>query len=448
MEDRFSRSKYQKESIKSNIIVTEPRRDASYNSLLDMKETERRNGTDRGLDHELSIKPYLRKNNRNEMISDRIKWQSYQRNYSETPSQISMSPSRYGKLYRPKHLKNRTTDHDSSFENERKMYESGSNSRLNSNNRSATPNRRAASAKDPIQLSGIDLKRNDYEEKGTYVVKKESIGWMSKPNSKLSNFHHMNYSFENSKIQATNYSLVPHMYEYLDDKGIKEWISDENKRGKDEEDSGKDNEEGNHIEYEAIKHHKERLKRITSAQKEPEMRWIRNKQEKGGKAGISNRLCNIKKKSRSNERKGKRRSASRKRKDASRSKSKKNKSFNGLKKPSMATEKRKRYKNLPPKYAKNFKKNKLYPIRSSTSTSTLKVCKTPIDANEKLKEKTDSLFLQIIDNLRELRKNNFSHTENKDSRIHCESNRNLKTEIEFESNIVDLINWYNKCIES
>ena len=58
-EQRYSRFNNNRGSITSNVIVTEPRRDGSYNSLLDIKETERRT-SNRGIGHVSSIKPYTK----------------------------------------------------------------------------------------------------------------------------------------------------------------------------------------------------------------------------------------------------------------------------------------------------------------------------------------------------------------------------------------------------
>ena len=64
---------------------------------------------------------------------------------------------------------------------------------------------------------------------------------------------------------------------------------------------------------------------------------------------------------------------------------------------------------------------------------------------EVVKEISDVKFLEIIDNLRELRKVNFNNRNHSSTsnKIACESTksiRSLKTEIEFESTIVELIN--------
>lgn len=73
-----------------------------------------------------------------------------------------------------------------------------------------------------------------------------------------------------------------------------------------------------------------------------------------------------------------------------------------------------------------------------------------------MKEATDDKFLDVIDSLRELRKKytipgigalGLKEPNSVNSRLGCEStksNRNLKSEIEFESAIVELINAYNK----
>lgn len=136
-DERYSRF-HQNPSSCSNILVTEPRRDGSYNSLLDMKETERRDHTDRGLDHMSSIQPYHKKYYKEDRVSDeRVRSHLHNKIESSSYSQISASPNRHPLRYRPE--RKQVDDLDTSFENERKLYESGPSSRFNSRARSKTP---------------------------------------------------------------------------------------------------------------------------------------------------------------------------------------------------------------------------------------------------------------------------------------------------------------------
>ena len=151
----------------------------------------------------------------------------------------------------------------------------------------------------------------------------------------------------------------------------------------------------------------------------------------------------------------KNRSTSRNKKQLSKSRSSKSKNTIGVKKQAISNLHHKRNKHLPPKvHHSNTNRTYLVGDRNSSSMLLNKISDINETSNafEVLKENSDWKFLEIIDSLRELRKfhfNNRNHS-SASNKVACDStksNRNLKTEIEFESTIVDLINWYNKWME-
>jgi hypothetical protein len=105
---------------------------------------------------------------------------------------------------------------------------------------------------------------------------------------------------------------------------------------------------------------------------------------------------------------------------------------------------------LPPKSKLGTRKTST--VKKTTtpfSNSTFKTTIKPKSMmNEILKESTDNKFLEVIDCLRELRKRNFNVPQSSSlGSESTKSNRNLKTEIEFETSVVDIINAYKKCMD-
>lgn len=149
--------------------------------------------------------------------------------------------------------------------------------------------------------------------------------------------------------------------------------------------------------------------------------------------------------------KKKKKSGSRQKGSASHSRNRKTRHSSGFKPAPLKPE----MKSLPPKSGLNTSKHKSQASRQlpppALPQSEVKHQKPLSVLNEILKESTDSKFLEVIDNLRELRKKNCASNmqTTRSNRVFWDStksNRNLKTEIEFESAIVELINCYNKCM--
>ena len=132
-ENRFSNEE------NNEVIVTEPRRDASYNSLLDRQEL-------------LSDENFwtVWKNSVCQCDAQTYKVQHVDRRYDPKYRDANQIPPTQRRSYRSKSKNSRispidqneetkSNDMDSSFENERKMYESIPNSRANSYNRVRSP---------------------------------------------------------------------------------------------------------------------------------------------------------------------------------------------------------------------------------------------------------------------------------------------------------------------
>ena len=220
-DERYSRFKYHPNSVTSNGLITEPRRDASYNSLLDVKETERRDGTDRGIDHTSSIQPYERRSSHGSRLRAPFRPRSHRRDYSDDMSQHSYSPKyRVGAHYRPVQSRNATITKEDSFERERKLYESRSESQSHSRSRSITPNAHYRS-RSPADF-GLQVQKEPTRD---VKVDKISIDCGAQTD--------LNYSFEpiehvkventatNKTVNTHTHSLVPYMHNYLENEVIK-----------------------------------------------------------------------------------------------------------------------------------------------------------------------------------------------------------------------------------
>lgn len=220
------------------------------------------------------------------------------------------------------------------------------------------------------------------------------------------------------------------------------------------------------IEDAAFLHHKQRLKRITSASRERSRKDRKTKASSKAKPSTSSRLStlhpSISAMSKKQSVQKRKKSETRK----SRSRSKTNRSFYGTKKQQALIEpKSKRTRNLPPKHNTKHSTNKsrLSTKRASTSISNIekldgqkslaaKIIErqngiSPMPEKmqatstnrEILKDTTDSMFLQIIVNLRELRKiDKGAASELKTSNM--KNTYEKMDDIEFESKMVDLIN--------
>lgn len=198
-----------------------------------------------------------------------------------------------------------------------------------------------------------------------------------------------------------------------------------------------------------MNNHKQRIKRISTSARKEKSRKDKTKKAKNNYSRVS---AYHKKTKNSKGRK----SASRNKGSTSHSAQRKSRVTPSHKVPQTV-----RFKNkasqLPPKskYGKrrsSVVKKTTTPIESNLITITANDSAAAIRPksmlNEILKESTDNKFLGVIDCLREMRKRNFNiskpgHSGNDSNK----SNRNIKTEIEFETSVVELINAYNKCMD-
>lgn len=196
--------------------------------------------------------------------------------------------------------------------------------------------------------------------------------------------------------------------------------------------------------------HKQRIKRISTSARKEKLRKDKVKKTKNNHSRVS---AYYSKKSKNS--KG-RKSASQNRGSTSHSAQRKSRVTPTHKVPQTVRSKNKAAQ-LPPKskYGKRRSsavKKTTTPIESNLIPNTVNDSKAAIRPknmlNEILKESTDNKFLGVIDCLREMRKRNYNiskpgHSGNDSSK----SNRNIKTEIEFETSVVELINAYNKCMD-
>lgn len=156
----------------------------------------------------------------------------------------------------------------------------------------------------------------------------------------------------------------------------------------------------------ALIHHKERLKRITnSARKERSQNQNKTKKTSKARATKPGRASALSK-NQAPPTKKKKKSGSRQKGSASHSRNRKTRHSSGFKPAPLKPE----MKSLPPKSGLNTSKHKSQASRQlpppALPQSEVKHQKPLSVLNEILKESTDSKFLEVIDNLRELRKKN------------------------------------------
>lgn len=160
----------------------------------------------------------------------------------------------------------------------------------------------------------------------------------------------------------------------------------------------------------ALIHHKQRLKRISnSARKEKSENQDKTKRASKIKATKPSRTSALSKRQVPQVKK-KKKSGSRQKGSTSHSKTRKTRHSSGYKPVPLKTE----IKSLPPKSGLNTSKHKSQASRQLPQPAipqSENKQKKPLNVlNEILKESTDSKFLEVIDNLRELRKKNSTST--------------------------------------
>jgi hypothetical protein len=189
--------------------------------------------------------------------------------------------------------------------------------------------------------------------------------------------------------------------------------------------------------------HKQRIKRISNSNRKERLKKTKLKKSKNNYSRIT---PYTKRKSKGS--KG-RMSASRKKGSTSHSAQRKSR-ITPILKVAQTVRINNKAPQLPPKSKLGNRKTSTVkktttPLADSTFKTTIKPKNV---MNEILKESTDNKFLEVIDCLRELRKRNFNVPQSSSlGSESTKSNRNLKTEIEFETSVVDIINAYKKCMD-
>ncbi|CAI2360634.1 unnamed protein product [Moneuplotes crassus] len=319
----------------------------------------------------------------------------------------------------------------SSIERERMMYESLPNSRFNSRNRcSAIRSKIEQTTKMP------DLQNVKEQE--------EILSHSFNENQPVYKENTFKQSIFDDIRRASNISLAPHMESYLNKKLIQASGSPEIEKISSNSDENREKGEYPDLTEEtAMTNHHERLKRISS-----KTRLDSKKKKRSSKrltACSNSRLSNYSKRSKSKQSQRKR-SCSRNHKNASQS-AKRN-TRKSIKRSIPSGKSRGKKPKLAPKSNNTTRNPK--PKKINTTVFLSNPCEkleSSVGLQEIIKEATDSKFLEVIDNLRELRRKNYNNVDSQGLST-SKSNRSIKTEIEFESSVVELISAYNKCLES
>ncbi|CAI2359918.1 unnamed protein product [Moneuplotes crassus] len=350
---------------------------------------------------------------------------SQSRNKSRSPFFHSVNSLDSGGICRKSHKSG-----NSSIERERIMYESQPNSRLNSRNRSSV----VRSKIEPLRKSPIliNVKKLDQLNPHSFSVNQDVF----KENAFKNNM------YNNGMRSAINMPLAPHIESYLDKK-----LHETNETPEIEKESLHTDE--NQEEHEklditddaALTNHQKRIKCIsTNAKLEAKKKMKRFKRS----TVCSNSRISINSKRSKSKHSKKRRSCSRNNNSTNRS----NKKLKKNPKKCIPLVKRSdRKPRLPPKTTSSKMRPKLKKLTTTPHSSNFRETPCGSEFQETLKECTDSKFLEVIDNLRELRRKNYLSTENQVS-ASSKTSRSIKTEIEFETSVVELINAYNKCMGS